>query len=228
MTVTSIGVGIGTSVPVARLDVSGGDPCAIFRHTAGTAAIRVVSGAFSDLSGIRLYQSSTDQGLYTSNLLPMTFITNALERVRITSAGNVGIGTTTPAATTLLDVNGNARVAGDVQGNAFFSQQFTTGSIANGGSAVITAWSNVMPTNATAYSGLVAVVANIAGSFGNVGGALYAVVQHSTGTYGFVQLAQATNGGIAFTTTSTNISLSNTAGSTQSFNVNFTVLGSNR
>jgi hypothetical protein len=120
-------------------------------------------------------------------------------------------------------------VVGDVQGNAFFSQQFTTGSIANGASAVITAWSNVMPANATTYSCLVGVVANIAGLAAlNVGGALYAVVQYSTGTYAAVQLAQSTNGGIAFTTTTSNISLSNTVTSTQAFNVNFTVLGSNR
>jgi hypothetical protein len=149
-----------------------------------------------------------------------------VERMRIQYDGTVGIGTASP--TTTLDVNGDARVVGDVRGNAFFSQQFTTGSISNGASAVITAWSNIMPANATAYSCLVAVVANIVGAFGNVGSALYAVVQHSTGTYGTVQVAQATNGGIAFTTTTSNISLSNTVGSAQTFNVNFTVLGSNR
>jgi hypothetical protein len=93
-------MGIGTTAPNAALDISGGDPTLVVRNTntvGASAAIRVVNGTFNDLCGIRLFQSATDQGLYASNQLPMVFIQSAVERMRITPTGNVGIGTASPS-----------------------------------------------------------------------------------------------------------------------------------
>jgi hypothetical protein len=216
-------VGIGNTNPQITLDISSASADQGVRVTSSNAQINLRDPGST--SPFQMYQNNVNQGFYVSNALPVFFYQSNGIRMAIRD-GNVGIGTSFPSNT--LDVNGDARVVGDVRGNAFFSQQFTTASIPNGVSAAITAWSNVMPANATTYSCLVGVVANIAGSFANVGGALYAVVQYSTGTYAAVQLAQSTNGGITFTPSTSNISLDNNVGSAQVFNVNFTVLGSNR
>lgn len=48
----------------------------------------------------------------TSQSQPIVFSTFGGDRVRITAAGNVGIGTPTPTA--LLDVNGNVNVTGNI------------------------------------------------------------------------------------------------------------------
>jgi hypothetical protein len=45
--------------------------------------------------------------------------TNTTERMRITSAGNVGIGTASPTAGYKLDVNGNFKVAGSIDENVY-------------------------------------------------------------------------------------------------------------
>ena len=66
----------------------------------------------------------------TLNNFPLTFQTNGSERIRITSSGNVGIGTTSPD--TKLHVEGNLLVDAYNQGEnngIFFSIKFTNGSI---------------------------------------------------------------------------------------------------
>jgi hypothetical protein len=66
---------------------------------------------------------------YNANL--WQFYTNATEKLRITSAGRVGIGTSSPGA--LLDVNGDIIVAGSSIGSGNVSSNIKFGSIATYG-----------------------------------------------------------------------------------------------
>jgi len=51
--------------------------------------------------------------IYTPNAKPLALGTNALERMRITSAGNVGIGTTTPSSRLTVEETKNTGPAGE-------------------------------------------------------------------------------------------------------------------
>lgn len=124
MRITSAGnVGIGTTVPVGQLNIFGG--------TANNPAILTLQSQAggSGLTGLyfRPYQNETfansaeaqaailaQDASYSAHLKFMTKVpgsgTNTLtERMRLTSTGNLGIGTTTPS--TALDVNGTVNAA---------------------------------------------------------------------------------------------------------------------
>jgi hypothetical protein len=77
-------VGIGTTAPGARLDIGGGD---IFVRTSG----RVLTDTVETYTG-----GATPLTLKAANTIVLT--TASTERMRITSAGDVGIGTTAPLA----------------------------------------------------------------------------------------------------------------------------------
>ncbi len=175
------------------------------------------STASNTLGGVVLFNNAVSNVATSSNAIGGNTLSNS----------RLGVGTN--PSTYTLDVNGTARVVGNTLVPAIHSQQYTTGVIANGASGVITAWSNIMPANANNYSCIVTVAANILGTGTlNVGGAVYVVNQYSSGTYNAVQLVQGSGSGISFTTTTSNISLSNAVSSSQQFVVTFAVLGSNR
>ncbi len=95
-------VGIGTSNPAQRLTLGdAADNASYVRFNSAGYAGLLFYNSSADIAGRIVYEHS-------DNL--MRFHTSQGERMRITATGNVGIGTSTPAAR--LDVNGTAKVNG--------------------------------------------------------------------------------------------------------------------
>jgi len=67
-------------------------------------------GAFGDVDGTYLYSAGGTLSLGSLNAYDVKIATNNTERVRVSTAGSVGIGTTNPSHT--LHVQGDARVTG--------------------------------------------------------------------------------------------------------------------
>jgi hypothetical protein len=76
-------VGIGTTSPNRILDVNG--------------VIRTQNAGSAGAPSIELGTSAQGNGLFSPTTNTLAFTTNDNERIRITSGGNVGIGTTSPA-----------------------------------------------------------------------------------------------------------------------------------
>jgi hypothetical protein len=124
-------VGIGTTTPTSRLTVTtatnavdvlrlnntGGDSGAVQGVT--HLAINHFNGGTNPSTRITAYQDSTSGwpgGMYFSTR-SLNTDSAPLERMRITSDGNVGIGTTDPQY--MLDVNGDAQINAEGTGPAY-------------------------------------------------------------------------------------------------------------
>jgi ethanolamine utilization microcompartment shell protein EutS len=97
-------VGIGTPSPSEKLTVKDGS--IVSTDASGTNYAKI-----DRFSGITLKGNGAGtRGVQTPNTDALTLGTNNTERIRITAAGNVGIGTTTPSAK--LDIEGDLQVKG--------------------------------------------------------------------------------------------------------------------
>jgi hypothetical protein len=145
----NIGLGIGTTAPLYRLHVRNGavtnsstfaGSVGVFENSGSNAFVSILShtGYSSGVGfGSNVHRSSARLA-WTHDSLNFSLATNtgsafltfgtdaATERMRITSGGLVGIGTTTPQY--LLDVNGSARVTDSLIVTGSISTYFTTAS----------------------------------------------------------------------------------------------------
>jgi hypothetical protein len=93
MRITNAGnVGIGTSTPT----FTSGSGLFVER-SGGTAAIEVNRSDASIAGSISLLGGSVQNNIYSVGAKPLVVYTDSAERMRITSSGNVGIGTSSPS-----------------------------------------------------------------------------------------------------------------------------------
>jgi hypothetical protein len=94
LTLTSAGnVGIGTTSPVG----GGGASDRTLSINAATGAATFLTGLINGTRYSTLFTAADSVVLETNAAIPLVFNTNSTERMRITSGGNVGIGTTSPS-----------------------------------------------------------------------------------------------------------------------------------
>ena len=160
-------VGIGTTAPNAKLELSqatGATQLEILRLTS-TDASQSGQGNYISWRGPNGYNydmariTGGREGLTSGGFL--AFDTSNVERIRIVSGGNVGIGTTSPGAK--LSVNGNIMISGVAGTNKYLMTDETntgTGSItlqAGAGSAAYGGGINLYANNNATHPGDVSV-----------------------------------------------------------------------
>jgi hypothetical protein len=121
-------VGVGTASPSALLHVSGSGATAV-KINGGTSANQGPSLKFQKNSTDTLIlgvasailgggSTSNDSMIYTEGTNNTIFYSNAAERLRIDSSGNVGIGTISPDAKLAIDAPGGSTPTAPISCNA--------------------------------------------------------------------------------------------------------------
>lgn len=129
-------LGVGTTSPATKLDIQGSVPFARVKESStGYLGFRAENNSGNFYFGVDsstggFYGSAYARVLYSDGAYPMVFYTNATERMRLDSSGNLGIGTTSP--TQKLEVNGAALV----NGTSGFARVAITGTPASGTAAL--------------------------------------------------------------------------------------------
>jgi hypothetical protein len=110
-------VGVGTASPATRLDVQAAACIGKFTSTTGTNAVytQMVNTGGNFFLGIDDGVGSTSgvaygRFVYSAGLYPITFWTNSAERMRITSSGNVGVGTSNPLTKFVISDGSNRNI----------------------------------------------------------------------------------------------------------------------
>ena len=107
-------VGIGTTNPSRKLHIYGSNPSSLIQDSSTGYPYLQLSNStgnfyFSiDNTAGTGFGTANARFIYSDGNYPMIFVTNDIERIRITGGGNVGIGTTSPYAGTgvrSLDIN---------------------------------------------------------------------------------------------------------------------------
>ena len=94
MRLTSTGLGIGTSSPAAKLDVTGNGLVSSFGSSSTAETyVQVRNGT----STLYLGGKSDQNYVYGTAAIPLTFWTNSSEKMRLDSSGNLGLGVTPSA-----------------------------------------------------------------------------------------------------------------------------------
>ena len=103
---TNGNLGIGTTNPISKLSIVGTDP--------GTGNVSLGFRIENqNQNNMTFYVSGNRATLGTTNATPLDFVTNGLTaRMTLDTAGNLGIGTATPAA--MLHVAGNVQADGNI------------------------------------------------------------------------------------------------------------------
>ncbi|HYF05114.1 MAG TPA: tail fiber domain-containing protein, partial [Patescibacteria group bacterium] len=119
-------LGLGTTNPAAKLHVEGNINAMVatqIRNTGvyangkagvifGNDTLAALAQIFVNSSGDSSYGGANSFNVFTNTNVPIAFHPQGTERVRITPAGNFGIGTTSPVQ--LLSVNGSGYFNGNV------------------------------------------------------------------------------------------------------------------
>ena len=184
MVITSDGrVGIGTTSPETALEIyknaSQGNPS---NHTPANATLKIQDSSNQMyLDGNSIIQtgsaSFTIGNTQASNIL---FYTDATERFRIDSSGNVGIGTTSPKA--LLDISRNAGADPSPVDDPVTLRLTDSGNAANGLGDTTNPWAEIQFYSEDASSGGPAVQAKIATIYDDVYSAGSHIAFYNTAT----------------------------------------------